>query len=117
MARWLLGWPLLAALARAANPSAPHIHDGRMEKYESVPPAKYGISLAGVSTDALRSGRPVIRMVENKGSKRCVTIQDMHATEELIWRVITDLPNYPKMVEGCEGVCSPPHLAFLRSWS
>ena len=30
--------------------------------------------------------------------------QDIKAPEKLIWDVITDLDNYPKMVEGCD-VC------------
>ncbi|KAL1518681.1 hypothetical protein AB1Y20_002968 [Prymnesium parvum] len=94
---------LLPALAwAAANPNVPHIHNGIMDKYENVPPSKYGISVADVSLERLRSGRPVIKMISGKKGKRCVTIQDMNAPESVVWKVITDLPNYPKMVEGCE---------------
>lgn len=93
---------LVVAVLNAANPDVPHIHNGIMQKYDSVPPSKYGISLGGATTESLRSGKPTIRMIESKGSKRIVSIQDMQAPEKVVWKVITDLPNYPKMVEGCE---------------
>ena len=93
--------------AGGANPSLPHIHKGLMTKYEAKPPSSYGISLEGATTEQLRSGRPTVRFIETaSGAKRVVSIQDIQATEKTIWKVITDLPNYPKMVEGCN-MCAP----------
>jgi len=99
---FILALFILPTARSAANPNAPHIHQGIMQKYDSVPPSKLGISLGGATAESLRSGKPTIRMIEGKGSKRIVSIQDMQAPEKVIWKVITDLPNYPKMVEGCE---------------
>jgi len=108
MARSALNLTALACAlvsgAASANPSVPHAHKGILTKYESLPPSKYGLSLQGTSTEQLRSGRPVVKFIAGKSSgfKRVVSIQDIKAPEKLVWSVITDLDNYPKMVEGCE---------------
>ena len=94
---------LPAAAWAAANANAPHTHTGLLAKYQAQNPASYGISLEGATTEQLRSGKPTVRFIESEmGSKRVVSIQDIRAPEELVWRVITDLPNYSKMVEGVE---------------
>lgn len=95
---------LLAPLvvASGADPSRPHIHTGIMQKYEAIPPSKYGIELRDATPKSLRSGRPTLRLIESEDRKRIVTIQDIQASEKLVWQVITDLNNYPKMVDGCD---------------
>ena len=83
----------------------PHSHGGVLAKYEPEPPSKYGLSLGGTTVDHLRSGRPVVKFIDRKGDanfKRVVSIQDVKEPESLVWEVITDLENYPKMVEGCD---------------
>lgn len=87
----------------AANANAPHPHTGLLSKYQAKTPESYGISLAGATAEQLRSGKPTVRFIDTGGgNKRVVSIQDIRAPEELVWRIITDLPNYSKMVEGCE---------------
>ena len=83
-----MGWHIshlsrLALLAAAAplascagDASLPHPHQGILTRYQSLKPKEYGITLGAASTEDLRQGRPVMRVIEGKGGfKRAVSIQ------------------------------------------
>jgi hypothetical protein len=98
----LLAAALSGVHARGADASRPHPHSGLLTKYTAQPPSKYGLSVDDVPLEKLRGGNPVLRLVSVKGGfKRSVSIQDVHAPPNVVWSRIMDLPNYPKMVEGC----------------
>ena len=85
----------------SADPSKPHAHQGILSKYDRLPPSKVGISLSGVTTDTLRKGEPVLRLMNAQGGyTRAVSVQDIHAPESVVWSAIMDLNNYANMVEG-----------------
>ena len=105
----LLALGLFAACvdARGADPSVPHTHQGLLKKYELVPPSKCGLSNLDVSPEELRKGEPCLKQLQLPGGwTRSVSIQDIPAPESVVWKAITDLPRYPKMVEGV-AVCEP----------
>jgi len=98
----LLGTWIAQVASRGADASKPHPHAGTLTKYTSQHPSKYGLSVDNVPLERLRSGKPVLRLVEvGKGFKRTVSIQDVQAPPNVVWGRIMDLPKYPKMVEGC----------------
>ena len=104
--QWPLGPPLLALwlaarVGASADASQPHPHQGLLSKYERAHPRKIGISMAGVDSEDLRKGEPVLRLLPLPGGYgRAVSVQDIHAPEAVIWSAINDLNNYPKMVDG-----------------
>ena len=88
--------------ARGADASRPHPHGGELARYQAQAPSAYGLSVDGVPLEKLRSGKPVLRMTTVAGGfKRSVSIQDVNAPPSVVWGRIMDLPQYPKMVEGC----------------
>lgn len=98
----LVGSCLPRVDSRGADASKPHPHQGVLQKYERQPPSKYGISVSGVPLEALRSGKPVLKILSlPSGFKRAVSIQDIPAPPDVVWAKINDLDNYPSMVEGC----------------
>ena len=98
----LLLLPATAA-ARGADANSPHPHQGLLAKYTRKAPAAYGLTLGGVNEEELRSGKPLMRLVKLPGGfKRAASIQDVPAPPEVVWRVIMDLENYPRMVEGVQ---------------
>ena len=96
----------LVALVTAADPSKPHPHTGLLDKYQRLPPSKIGMKgLESLSADSLRQGSPVLKLLETPGGwTRSVSVQDVHAPEDVVWSAINDLPRYPKMVEGVAAV-------------
>jgi len=98
----LLALAPAVAYARGADASQPHPHRGTLTPYKAQPPSKYGLDVGNVPLKQLRSGKPVLRLVEvGNGFKRTVSIQDVQAPPSVVWSRIMDLPKYPKMVEGC----------------
>ena len=76
-----------------------HPHNGKLRKYDHVPPHRQGMSLRGVSEEQLRRGRPVVRRLPGARG-RLMSVQDVHAPESVVWDTIMDVSNYPKMVDG-----------------
>lgn len=88
--------------SRGADATQPHPHRGVLQKYERQSPGRYGISVAGVPAERLRSGKPVLKIISLKsGFKRAVSIQDIPAPPDVVWSKIMDLDHYPQMVDGC----------------
>ena len=105
----LLALGLCAAYvhARGADPSVPHAHQGLLKKYERVAPSQCGLGNLDVTPDQLRKGEPCLKQLTLPGGwTRSVSIQDIPAPESVVWQAITDLPRYPKMVEGV-ALCEP----------
>ena len=87
--------------SHASDASRPHPHTGILAKYERQPPSKYGLTLEGITQEQLRSGAPVQKLIPIKGGfKRACSIQEICASEELVWSKIMDLNKYSSMVEG-----------------
>ena len=92
---------IYVALVGAADPSQPHPHQGLLGKYERGPPSSIGMGKLDATTEQLRSGSPVLKLLELPGGwKRSISVQDVNAAESVVWSAINDLPRYPKMVEG-----------------
>jgi len=85
---------LLALVSASAEV---HPHTGTLRKYTHAPPSRYGFSLAGVADEELRQSSPVVRPIPGQ---RFMSVQDIHCSEDVVWKTVNDLDRYPKMVPG-----------------
>jgi len=93
-------WVLAVASARAADPNAPHPHNGVLTKYERKHPSKYGITLAGLTSERLRRSQVCRMLVMPNGYKRCTAIREVNADADLVFSRILDFAAYPQMIQG-----------------
>jgi hypothetical protein len=85
------------ATASAADPNAPHPHQGVLTPYPTPPTAP---TLTTDELAKLLEGEVVRKQTQGDSGGRGIAVQDIHATPEVIWSKILDYPNYPTMVDG-----------------
>jgi hypothetical protein len=86
----------LVAAALAADPSAPHEHQGKLPAFKGAPPA---VVLSADELARLAGGQPVLKQVEGAGGGRGVAVMDVRATPATVWSRITNYAMYPKWVD------------------
>lgn len=90
----------VAPLASAADPDAPHPHQGVLPAYAGAPkrPALTAEDLA-----VLARGDIVMKQEQtatgNDAAGRGTAVLDVHADPDTIWSRITDYPSYPDVVD------------------
>jgi Polyketide cyclase / dehydrase and lipid transport len=87
---------IVATLAFAANPSAPHEHQGVLSAYRGAPPA---LSLSSSELSTLDGGGVVLKQVKSETGGRGVAVMNIRATPATIWSKITNTAMYPRWVE------------------
>ena len=87
---------LLLGATQAADPTKPHIHQGRLASYDGPPPT---VELTADELAALARDEVVKRQLKTGDGGRAVAVQDIHASPEIIWDRILDYPAYPEMVD------------------
>ena len=93
----LLTLSLLTATAFAADPNAPHPHQGVLTPYPTPPTAP---ALDASELAKLAEGDSIRKQTRGEGGGRGIAVQDIHASPEQIWSKILDYGNYPNMVDG-----------------
>jgi hypothetical protein len=87
----------LVQSAMAADPDAPHPHQGLVRAYEGKPEKP---RLTQEDLGKLNAGDPVLKQIKDgAGAGRGMAVQDIHATPEVVWGRITDYAKYPVMVD------------------
>lgn len=90
----------LAAPALGADPTEPHDHTGVLAPYPQPPPKP---EITADDQALLDQGKPVLKQIRSEldggAGGRGVAIQDIHASEDVIWAHITDFANYPEWVD------------------
>lgn len=81
--------------AHAANPNAPHGHNGVAQKFTN--PTKVALSESELAT--LTSGKPVLKQVKSGNGGRGIAVFDVNATEAQVWQTITSFSKYPKWID------------------
>ena len=101
-----------AAVCDSADPAKAHAHSGVLEKYARLPPSQIGVKM-DTSPEALRKGSPVLKLMETPGGwMRSVSVQDVHAPEDVVWSAINDVSALraflvppPRHLHVCLGCC------------
>jgi len=86
---------LLLSIALAANPNAPHEHQGKIPAFRGAPAA---VTLSAADQATLSSGKAVLKQVQGESGGRGVAIMDVKATPATIWSRVTNYGMYPKWV-------------------
>lgn len=92
----LLAAAALPSAGRAASATEPHDHQGKVQPY-TVPPRE--IAISDEERKALAAGKPVRKTLRGDGGGRGLAIIDVAAPPEVVWKMITDYPRYPAMVD------------------
>lgn len=86
--------------ALAADPDEPHVHQGVLTPYEAPPPKP---ELSEEELAHLAAGKPVLKQIradiEGGAGGRGVAVQDIHASEAVVWERITSFEKYPEWVD------------------
>lgn len=88
-----------APAALAADPDAPHPHQGIVPAFAGAPPK---IELTDEQRATLADGESVLTTLPGDAGGRGVAIQDIHATPDVIWDRIGAFDEYPRMVDNVE---------------
>ena len=105
---------LFLATAQAADPNAPHPHQGVLNPYPTPPTAP---ALTADEVATLVGGDVVRKQTQGDSGGRGIAVQDVHASPDVIWGKILDYGNYPTMVDGvieCEQYATGPNDAKVR---
>lgn len=86
---------ILLETAVAADPNAPHPHQGIITKFIDPAPAL----LSPDEQAALLSGQPVFQQTSHNNIDRGTAIFDVAAGPKTVWQVITSFQNYPEWIE------------------
>ena len=86
---------ILLETAVAADPNAPHPHQGIITKFIDPTPAV----LSPDEQAALLSGQPVFQQTSHNNIDRGTAIFDVAAGPKTVWHVITSFQNYPEWIE------------------
>ena len=86
---------ILLETAVAADPNAPHPHQGIITKFIDSAPA----ILSPDEQAALLSGQPVFQQTSHNNIDRRTAIFDVVAGPKTVWQVITSFQNYPEWIE------------------
>ena len=86
---------LLLETAIAADPNAPHPHQGIIAKFVDPGPAL----LSPNEQAALLSGQPVFQQTRHNNIDRKTEIFDVATGPKTIWQVITSFQNYPEWIQ------------------
>lgn len=93
-----IGSLLVVTAVQAANPDAPHAHQGVIAKYQGAPPVP---DLTADDLVVLAKGEAVLKAVKDaEGAGRGIAVQDVHADPDTIWSRITAYDKYPEWVDG-----------------
>ena len=86
---------ILLETAVAADPIAPHPHQGIITKFIDPAPS----ILSPNEQAALLSGQPVFQQTSHNNIDRGTAIFDVAAGQKTVWQVITSFQNYPEWIE------------------
>ena len=86
---------ILLETAVAADPIAPHPHQGIITKFIDPAPS----ILSPDEQAALLSGQPVFQQTSHNNIDRGTAIFDVAAGQKTVWQVITSFQNYPEWIE------------------
>ena len=86
---------ILLETAVAADPIAPHPHQGIITKFIDPAPS----ILSPDEQAALLSGQPVFQQTSHNNIDRKTAIFDVAAGPKTVWQVITSFQNYPEWIE------------------
>ena len=81
--------------AAAADPNAPHPHQGIIPKFIDPSPAL----ISPEEKETLVSGKPVYQQTRYNDIDRGTAIFDVAASQKTIWEVITSFQNYPEWIK------------------
>jgi len=87
---------VLASFSAADDPSKPHDHQGKLDKFKLGPPP----ALSSSERAAVDAGKTVSKTVPVEGGARALAVFDVAAPPAVVWACINDLPAYPRMVPG-----------------
>ncbi len=91
---------LMSSPVLAADANAPHPHQGVAPKFSDPQPS----ALTAADEALLVSGKSVRKQVRYEKGGRGVSIMDVQATPEQVWKVIEDFGSYPSWIDNLE-VC------------
>lgn len=101
---WLLAGAVAAAIpALAADPDSPHPHLGIVPAFAGAPPQ---LDLTPEQLATLARNDAVLTTLPGDTGGRGIAVQDIHATPEVIWRLIRDFRAYPRRVDRVDS-CEP----------
>ncbi|MCO4744973.1 MAG: SRPBCC family protein [Proteobacteria bacterium] len=90
----------VSAPVLGADPGTAHDHEGVLTPYPHPPPKP---TISAEEQAQLREGKPVLKQIRSDVSGgaggRGVAIQDIQATEEVVWSRITSFEKYPEWVD------------------
>ncbi len=86
----------LSAVALAADPNAPHEHQGIVAAYKGAPPK---VTLSADDEAKLASGQMVQKQGQTGNGGHAVAFMNINATPEKIWSKITSFSSYPSWVD------------------
>ena len=81
--------------AAAADPNAPHPHQGIIPKFIDPSPAL----ISPEEKETLVSGKPVYQQTRYNDIDRGTAIFDVAASQKTIWEVFTSFQNYPEWIK------------------
>ena len=88
----------LASTAFAANPNAPHPHQGTADRLHNPKRSK----LSSEERATIKAGGIVKKQVRTKNGGRGIAVLDIAASKRDIMNVITDYEEYPKFIDRME---------------
>jgi len=88
----------LAGPAFAANPNAPHPHQGTADRLNNPKRSK----LTAAEEEVIKSGGIVKKQVRTEKGGRGIAVLDIAANKRDIMKVITDYEEYPNFIERME---------------
>ena len=80
--------------AEAADPNKPHPHQGVATKFSK--PQK--TILTATEVDKIKSGRPILKQVNQGSGGRGIAVMDIDASQDKVWNVITNYKKYPTYI-------------------
>ena len=87
---------MAAGYVHAANPHAPHPHDGLVEPFAGAPPRA---ALTPEQLQTLAAGETVLATLEGERGGRAMAVQDVKASPATVWNRIVAFREYPGMVK------------------
>lgn len=85
--------------AEAADPNAPHPHQGVVKAYAGKPTRP---DLTEADVAALAKGEAVLKQIQGDAGGRGIAVQDIKATPAQVWSRITAYDKYPAWVENVD---------------
>jgi len=95
---FLLSILCFASPSLAADPNAPHPHQGVGEKFINPSPT----ALTKEEKVILSEGKAVRRQVRGDSGGRGIAIMDVRASKDKIWKTILDYSKYPNWIDNLD---------------